>query len=542
MIDPADIDRARGAVERRAWSEAYEILRSADPGGFAARDLEGLADAAWWGSEIEESIDARRRAHSAYVAEGNERRAGLMAGRLAVEHLMRGDQSVGLGWLRRSGSHLRGLSEGPELALLLAIEGLVALQSGDVPGALTNARRGREIAARAADPNSWALATVMEGLTTVASGRVADGIGLLDEVMTAVVAGELDDYYTGAVYCMVIGQCLTLGDVRRATEWSEAAKAWCESIPPESPYPGQCRIDRAEVARLRGAWAEAEAEALRAADELIRFDPLGAASAFAKVGEVRRHRGDLQRAEEAFVRARELGLDPQPAIALLRLARGHVDAARKGLALALSEGSLRPTQRAALLSATVEVELTGGDVEAARAAADEVGEIAAAVGTAALEAAATSARGAVALSEGSTAEALEALRRACALWQELRIPYEAARARRWCGLAHRAAGDEEEAEIELRAALAVFERLGAVGDVEEVTALLRGPGALPGGLTDREVEVLRLVASGKTNRDIAVELVISEHTVARHLQNLYAKLGVSSRSAATAFAFEHGLA
>jgi ATP/maltotriose-dependent transcriptional regulator MalT len=302
-----------------------------------------------------------------------------------------------------------------------------------------------------------------------------------------------------------------------------------------------CRINQAEVSRLRGSWSDAEAEARRAADELIGFDPGSAAAAFSQLGEVLRRVGDLAGAEAAFERAQELGDDPQPGFALLRLAQGKTDAARSALRLALS-GAQGAPRRARLLSAQVEVGLAAGGLEEARTAATDLGAMASAMDVPAFAAAAATAFGSIALADGDADVACEALRRATLAWRDLRLPYEMATARMLLGRALSAGGDEDGARLELGAALAEFERLGAAPDAAATRSLLEGPTDLPAGLTPREAEVLRLVASGKTNRDIAVELVISEHTVARHLQNMFTKLGVSSRAAATAFAFEHGLA
>jgi ATP/maltotriose-dependent transcriptional regulator MalT len=302
-----------------------------------------------------------------------------------------------------------------------------------------------------------------------------------------------------------------------------------------------CRANRAEVARLRGAWPEAEAEAERACEELMVVEPGIAAAAFLQLAEIRRRRGDLAGAEAAYTRAHELGEDPQPGLALLRLEQGKVSAARAAIGAAVgSAGTARPN-RVRLLAADVEIALADGDVEHARASADELGALAVETGAPAFSAQAAEAAGSVALVAGDVPEALARLREASATWQEVRLPYEASRSRVGFARALREAGDEDGATLELRAALAGFERLGAARDAAAVAALLGTSDTLPDGLTAREAEVLRLLASGKTNRDIAVELVISEHTVGRHLQNLYAKLGVSTRSAATAYAFEHGL-
>jgi DNA-binding CsgD family transcriptional regulator len=537
----ADIERARDAVGREAWADAYEAFQGIDHRALSPQDLEGLADSAWWLSRIDESISARQRAYTGYGDAGEELRAAGCALRLCIEHFVRGEPAVGAGWLGRAQRHLHERPECVEQGFLAVIEATVMRFGGELDAALALATQGVEIGQRLSDRTLLAMAIHTQGLIHIAAGRVSQGLALLDEAMTSVVAGELSDYFTGAIYCNVIEACLLLADLRRAGEWSEAARAWCDTIPPESPFPGTCRVNRAEVARLRGEWPEAEAEAVRAAEELSRLDPAAAAPAFYQIGEIRRRTGDYLGAERAFGRANELGLEPQPGLALLRLAQGKVEAAQSGLGLA-GGGPSTPPQRARLLAAKVEVALAANDLDQARAARDGLDIIAGEFDTPALAASAATADGATRLAESDLPAALGSLRRACTMWQELRLPYETAKARVPLGLALLAAGNRDDAELELRSALVAFERLGAAPDVAATAAILAGHDALPRGLTPREAEVLRLVASGKTNRDIAVELVISEHTVARHLQNMFVKLDVSSRSAATAFAFEHGLA
>jgi DNA-binding CsgD family transcriptional regulator len=513
-----------------------------DPSELTPREHEQLADAAWWLSKPGESIAARQRAYAGYAESGEDPLAAYMAGRLAVEHFMRGEPAVGAGWLMRAHRHLDGRPDSIEHGFLAVVEATVARFGGDLDQASELATHGAEIGRRLHDPDVIALAIHTSGLIAIAQGRETEGVAMLDEAMTAVVAGELSSFFTGVVYCNVIEACLELADVRRAGEWSEAARAWCESLPPESPYPGLCRINRAQVARLRGAWAEAEAEALRASEELMSFDPAAAASALYEAGEIRRRIGNDAGAEEAFARARELGVEPQPGLALLRLGQGKVEPAQTSLRLAVASGEGNSFRRARLLMAQVDVALAAHDPETARAARDELALIARDSGRPALSAAAASADATLRLAEADVSGALERARRAGSIWQELKLPYEAAHARLTYGLALRASGGEEDAGSELRAALATFERLGAAPDARRTADLLSTGRGLPRGLSLREAEVLRLLATGKTNREIAAALVISEHTVARHLQNMFVKLGVSSRSAATAFAFEHNLA
>jgi ATP/maltotriose-dependent transcriptional regulator MalT len=537
----AGIDRARDAARRESWAEAYEALNLLDPSDFEPMDLEAFADAAWWLSKTEESIAFRQRAHGGYAAAGEEMKAATMATRLSVEHFIRGEPAVGAGWLMRAQQHAQRVPESAGHGLLLVVEATVARFSGDLDRAMTLADRATELGRRFGDPDVIAMATHTRGLLLIAVGQVPQGLALLDEAMTSVVAGELSSYFTGIVYCNVIGACLELADIGRASQWSEAARAWCDSLPPESPFPGMCRINRAEVARLQGAWTEAEAEATRASVELLRFDPMAAAQAFYETGEIRRRIGNVAGAEECFTRAREIGFEPQPGLALLRFDQGKVEAAATALRIAVTGESDSRLHRARLLAAQVDVSLAMPDLDTASAATDQVEALARDVGTPILDATAATARGALQLAQQDASAALDTLRHACATWQELRLPYEAARARVLFGLALREAHDEDGAQLELGAAVSAFERLGAAPDARAAAAFLPRKETLPRGLTAREAEVLRLVAAGRTNRDIATELVISEHTVARHLQNMFAKLGVSSRSAATAFAFEHGL-
>jgi DNA-binding NarL/FixJ family response regulator len=538
----AGIERARDAIQRESWAEAYGELSTADPADLTPQDLEALADAAWWLSKNDESIAARQQAYGAFGAARDERRAAYHAGRLSIEHFLREEPAVGAGWLMRAQRHLQGQAECLEHGFLAVLEATVARFTGDLDGAFDLAQRAATIALRFEDRDVWALGIHTEGLVLIDRGDIADGMALLDEAMTSVVAGELSTFFTGVVYCNVIEACLELADLRRAGEWSEAAKAWCESLPPESPYPGICRINRAEVQTLRGAWSQAEAEASLASKELMSFDPIAAAQAFYGTGEIRRRMGNFAGAEESFARAHEIGFEPQPGLALLRLAQGKAEAAQTGLRLALSGETGSRMRRARLLAAQVDVALAVSDVETARTASAELDAIAAGYATPALDATAATARGALRLAEDEVADAIDSLRRAISIWRELRMPYEAAWARMRYALALRRDGAEEDAASELRVAVAAFERLGAATDARAAMELLAGPAGLPRGLTARQAEVLRLVAAGKSNREIAIELVISEHTVARHLQNMFMKLDVSSRSAATAFAFEHDLA
>jgi hypothetical protein len=424
----ADADRARDATRRESWAEAYEELRALDPARMEPRDLEALADAAWWLSRSDESIAARHRACAGYVAAGEDPQAAWCAGRLCIEHFLRGEAALAAGWLMRAQRLLRDQPDRVEHGYLAMVESNLARARGETDEAVARAERATEVGLRFGDPDLVAMGIHLHGLALIDAGGVAEGMALLDEAMTSVVAGELGSFYTGVVYCNVIAACLEVSDVGRLGEWNEAARQWCESLPADAPYPALCRVNRAEAASLRGAWPEAEAEASRASREL-GFDPRAAARAFYETGEIRRRTGNLAGAEEAFAHAHELGLQPQPGLALLRLAQGKRDAALQTLRVAVADEPAGRPRRARLLAAQVEIALAAGDLDAAGQASRELDQLAGRLDTPALGAAAAAAGGALRLAEGDPPGALERLRAAGAAWQELRLPYETAQAR-----------------------------------------------------------------------------------------------------------------
>ena len=529
----------RATPQPDQWERTFETLSALDASDtLSAADLEALGEAAWWLGHLSECIAARERAVAAYLADGQPRQAALVALRLFYTFSVRGDGAIASGWLRRARRLLEREPEGVEHGELLIAEARAARQRGDAERELASARGAIELGHRFGDADLVALGQYIEGRLLVRQGHVDDGMATLDEAMLAASQGELGPLATGQVYCNVIAACQELGDLRRAAEWTEALRAWSETQP-ASVFPGLCRVHRAEVMRLRGEWSEAEHEARQASDDLLEAMPAFASEALYQLGEVLRERGSLDDAERAFKRASDLGGEPQPGLALVRLAQGRVDAAAAGVRRALAHESNRLT-RAYLLAAQVEIAIVAGDLATATIASEELHAIAAEYGSVALAAAAALAEGRVQLAGGNAPSALGSLHRAWELWQTADCPLEAAETRRTLGLACREVGDVEGAELALRSSLAVFERLGAVSEAARTARLL---GAQPSiaGLTAREVEVLRLVASGKSNREIASELCLSAKTVARHLSNIFCKIGVSSRSAATAYAYEHAL-
>ncbi len=468
-VEP-ELQNGRAAIARHAWREAFDLLTAADAStGLPPEDLETLAQAAWWTGRLDACIDARERAYRSYLDQANPRRASLMALELAHDFDFKRAGSIAKGWQSRAERHLAEVPESPEHGYLARRHRARALARGDLDGALEHARREVEIGTRFGDRDLQAI-----GLHDQGSVRLA----LIDEATVAAVGGELSPGPTAIVYCNTISACRDMADYRRAADWTAAAKRWCDRQH-ISGFPGMCRVYRAEILRLRGAWAEAELEARRACDELKEFCLDYAAGAFYELGEIRLRVGDLPAAEQAFRQAHELGRPPQPGLSLLRLAEGKVEAALTAIKSALDESTDR-LGRARLLPALVEITLAAGDLTTAQAGTEELDGIAGAFRTPALQAAAASARGALQLARGDAPDAIRNLRRATRLWQEIDAPYEAARTRMLLAAAHRAAGDEEDAGLELEAAASTFDRLGAVPDARRAGEL-RAPGAPLGG-------------------------------------------------------------
>jgi ATP/maltotriose-dependent transcriptional regulator MalT len=535
------VEQGTDMVRAGPWLELYQELSARGPAGLDAAELEALAEAAWWLCRTGESIAARHRAHAAFRRAGDDRGAARTAARLFHDHFYRGEAAVAVGWLRRGFRHVERDPGCREHGWLECARAELHLHQGPLDRAAGHAATAVEVARAHGDADLAAIGMQLQGRALVADGAVDKGLALLDEAMTFVLAGELAPLYTGWVYCSVILACRDLADLRRAGEWTEAARRWCRQLPATTPYSqGLCRIYRGEVLALRGEWDEAEAELRRARDELLPHKPGGAAEASYGIGEVLRRRGDLAAAEQAFLAAQREGWDPQPGLALLRLTQGRVEAAAAALRSTLAAPPLVDRfARARLLAAQVDVSIAAGSLEVAREAARELAVVEETLASPVVSATAATAAGALRLAEGDPAGALEQLRPAVAGWRDLGLPYEEARARLLCGAAAAMLGDQEGGRVEIEAARAGFERLGAATDARRAAALLQGrpPRRL---LTDREVEVLRLVASGSSNRDIAHALHLSEHTVARHMQNVFAKLGVSSRAAAISSAIEQG--
>ncbi len=536
------LTRGREAYARREWSEAYDLLLRVDGEGLLQpADMVKLARAAHLVGIDDACDEMLARAHSAFLGNGELEKAAESAFWLAFRLLQAGEHARGSGWLARAQRLVdeSGI-DGPICGFLLLPTVLEALSKGNADEAFQHSTRAYEIGRRFADPDLTTLGRLGRGQSLVRMGRVSEGISLLDEVMVGVTAGEVSPLIVGIVYCAVIEACHEVFDLRRAQEWTEAFTRWCAAEPDIMPFRGECLTRRAEILQVRGHWEDAIDEARRAGDHLTR--PPGqraAGAAFYRQAELLRLRGEFAAAERAFREAERWGRSPQPGVALLRLDQGQTQLARDTIRGALQSAPDR-RKRSTLLAAYVEIHLAAGEVQEAARAADELAEIAQSFDAPYLSAVAGLARGSTLCAAARHQEALSALRPVLTTFREMGAPYEAARTLVEIALACRALGDEAACKLELEEARATFERLEARPDLERI-ATLAGHSAPPDGLTSREVEVLALVATGMTNREIAGELFISEKTVARHLSNIFNKLGISSRAAATAYAYERGL-
>jgi DNA-binding NarL/FixJ family response regulator len=523
-----ELDRGRSSYDGQAWTDAYEALSAADRSDpLEAADLELLANAAYMIGRDAEYVGAMERAHRAHLDAGEPLAAVRCAFWIAFcLDRVRGETGSASGWLGRA-RRLLGERDSVERGYLL----LAALSGFDGEAAAATAGEAVAIAQRFGDRDLFALAARDQGHLLISLGQPGQGLELLDEAMVAVTAGELAPIVSGIVYCGVILACQDAHEIRRAREWTIALTRWCERQPDLVAFTGRCLVDRAAIMQLRGAWPEALEEARRAG---ARLRGEAAGEACYRQGEIHRLRGEPAAAEAAYREASRHGWEPQPGLALLRLAQGRPDAAQAAIRRAASE-TAEAARLARLLPAQVQIMLATGRQDEARAACRELEAIAGRHDGGALPAVAAHARGEFVLAAGDARAALASLRRASELWVDLEAPYESARIRELIGLACRALGDDDTASLELEAARASYAELGAAPDLERLA------GGSPGGLTDRELEVLRHVAAGETNKAIASELVLSERTIDRHVSNIFAKLGVSSRASATAYAYEHRL-
>ena len=537
------LELGRASYAAGDWTAAQDALSASDGDEpLEPEDLLLLARAAYMLGRDDEYIGSLERAHHAFLEAGRSPQAALCAFWVGHNLIFRGETAPAHGWFARGERLLEGAGDCVERGYVLIATLLEHVFGGEFEAAQQTATEIAAIGSRFDDSDLVAIGLMEQGHALVRQGRVAEGLRLVDETMVSVTTGELSPIVAGLVYCNTIAFCRDVYELRRAREWTAALTRWCDQQPDMVAHKGLCLVHRAELMQFGGDWRDALAEARRVGEEFTKgvLNQRALGHAVYRQGEVHRLRGDFDAAQSAYREASRFGREPQPGLALLRLARGDESSAAAAIRRALSETD-RPLNRVALLPAYIEIMLALEHVEEARSACRELEAIGERQANDVVAVLAAHCRGAVELAEGDAGAALASLRSAWQAWLDLGAPYEAARARVLLGRACTALGDDENASLELEGARGVFEELGAAHDVELVDSLTGRRVRETYGLTARELEVLRLVAAGKRNREIAAELVISDHTARRHLQNIYGKLGVSSRAAATAFGLQHDL-
>jgi len=541
MKEAQALERGRESFDRKAWAEAYRLLQSAErEGPLEPEDLERLATAAYMMGRDEESESYRTRAHQTFLERGDTEKAAGAACLLGFGLMQRGARAPASGWFARAQrivdeAHLDSVVSG-YLLIPTAIQRIV---QGDPEAGDAAFSRAADIAGRFGDRDLASISCSGRGRALIRLGQIVKGVALLDEAMAAVIAGDVTSIPAGDVYCTVLEGCQEICDVRRSYEWTISLARWCSTQPDLVRYRGECLLYRAEVMQFRGQWTDAARDAQDACELLLSRPAAGAA--FYMVGELHRLRGEFAEAEAAYTRANERGRKPQPGLSLLRLAQGQIDTAAASIRAVLADTPLRAA-RTRMLPAAVEILLAAGEIDSARTAAAELSDIARALPTPFLSAASAHAKGAVHLIDGDIPAASESLRKACAIWRDLGMPYEEAQSCRLLATVCERRGDSEGRRLELDAARKLLAQLNAqprLVHLEKPSEL--APQQSQGPLSERELQVLRLLAAGKTNRAIADELFISEKTVARHISNIFDKVGVSSRTAATAWAFHQHL-
>jgi len=530
--------QAREAYERRDWVLALDRLRGA--GELAAEDSMALATSAYLLGNVDEAVRALQAGYQDRIRNGDSLGAARFASWLGLLLNARGESAVGGGWVARAQRLLESETEDVvERGYLLAHEFFQQLGRGDLARAAETAARVVETGRRFNEHDLIAQGLMMQGRMMIYAGRVPEGLALLDEAMVGLAAGEVSPIIAGMAYCSLIEACQELSDFSRAASWTSALTRWCDTQPGLVPYTGQCALHRGQIMRLRGAYDEALTEFAQAHRRYVKEGTVAPAGmALTEQGDVLRIRGKLDEAEAAYRQAAELGHEPQPGLALSWLARGRTTAAITAIHRLLAEAH-DPVHRSWMLPAAVEVLVSARLLDEARQHSDELTGIASAFGNSALRAMAAYAAANVELASGELEDALSHARDSCRLWSGVGAPYETARARVLVARALRELGDEDSATTEFAAARRAFAEVGAAPAATEVDRLLGR--ARPAGLTERELEVLKLVAEGRSNPDIARVLVLSHKTVERHLSNIFTKLDVPSRTAAAAYAHEHGL-
>jgi len=537
------LEQGREAFRQGDWGRTFTLLTSIDKESpLQPADLELLATAAFMTGRDRNCINSWSRAHQEYVDAKDLKKGAECAFWAGMVLFNMGEYAQGSGWFTRSHRLLDDIPKNcAEKGLILIPEALQQLQSGDTQKAGELFIKAGKMEKQFNNPDLFTLSRLGLGQARILEEFFAEGTKLLDEAMVSVIAEETSPIVTGIVYCNVLSMCRKICDMHRAREWTAAMSRWCDSQSELVPYRGQCLVRRAEIMQLQGDWEDAMHEIEKAHELAGKSTPPAEGEAWYCQGELHRLQGDFSKAETAYRRANQMGRKPQPGLALLKLALDQPDAAAKAIRNVKLE-TRDPGKRSEILPSYVDIMLETGQLQEAQKASEELTGLAEKLESPYLNAIATRAEGQVLLEENKSREALGKLLEAWSALKRMEAMYESARTRVLIGLTYRALDAPGTAELELDAARWMFRQLGAAHDLSRTETFIRNSGKeKPHGLTPRELEVLCCLATGKTNKEIASELFISERTVDRHVSNILGKLNLPSRSAATAFAYKQNL-
>ncbi|MBP2266570.1 DNA-binding NarL/FixJ family response regulator [Pseudarthrobacter sp. PvP004] len=525
---------AREAFARGDWDAARRAMeRAANEAALGVEDQEILARSKWWLGDVQGSMALSEDIFHSRVADGHAQSAARAALMLSLQWGLRGNIAVSSAWLNRARLLLESLPESVEHGYLLYLEGNDAIYlEGDAGPALSASVQLKELSRRLVAPELASFASMLSGLAAVRSGDASNGFRDLDEAMLPVLAGQVPAEWGGDIYCSVIHLCYEMADYSRMRAWTDALATWCAGLSTSFMYAGIVRVHELQLLSAEGNWAQVESEIAELGERLRNAHGWIAADCFCELGEIRRRRGDTAGAAAAFASARELGVDAQPGPALLLAQAGRTEAATDALRAALAERG--PLGRAWLLLPMVEL-LAPGNPAAAEIYCRELELTASRYGSPGFLGRAHHARGSVLMAERRWPEAMTALEAAAQAYRSQRLRYELAEIHDRLASVNAAMGEHRAADAERATAAAIRAQLGAAN-----ISWLKTSGE-PGGLTSREVEVLSCVLSGSSNRQIADSLTISEKTAGRHLANIFTKIGVTSRTAAAAWARQHGI-
>ena len=515
---------------RRDWRASYDAFTQAgEDTALGTDDLDALAVAAWQLGRGKESVRVTERVFT-QLARTDPPSAAMKAVELGLAWFTRGDLNIAQAWMNRARRLLDGTPVGPTNGYLAYLDALMVMQ--DAEALAVRVQTLRDICSRIDTPALTALCHVAEALAAIGEARMTEAFALLDEAMLPVLAGQVPLDWAGDIYCVVLNQCHYLADLPRMRAWTQSMERWCADFAASDTYGGVCDVHRLQLLAATDDYRQLQARLVAASQALEDVNSWAAGEGYYQLGEVLRLQGDADGAFAAFARARTLGVDPQPGEALLRCGLGDGQTAWTDLRVALADHDR--VGRMQMLRGAVEVALARNDLDEADQYCHELEDGAKVFGTPGFRAWAAHARGAILVKRGEHADALAVLESALREYRIQRSRYETAQVYEWMALAHRALGDEDVAAADAATAQSIYDQLGV-----EPAGICGS--ASPAGLTKRELEILTAIARGATNRQVAQQIFISEKTVARHLANIYAKLGVSSRTAAADWARQHNL-